>query len=141
MKIHTFPIAHRYRYDPALVPTHGSPLWDTKHDRPIAPTTTVRVGTRVLSPKQIVYILHQHTRLVTPDEPNPVLTMPMYILNRDEDPTNILIENLKPSNVTRRWAKAITTESGAVVPAHLLATMSPEDRARFGVPDDPEFTC
>jgi hypothetical protein len=135
MKIHTFPVAARYRYDPALVPVHGSPLWDTKHDRTIPPTTTVRVGNRILTPKQIVYILHQHPLLITEAEPNPVLTMPMYILNRDENPTNILIENLKPADTTRRWGNVVTS-SGAFVPKHLLVTMTAEDRARLGIPDE-----
>lgn len=135
MKVRTFPIATRYRYDPSLVPVHGSPLWDTKHARAIPPTVTVRVGTQYFTPKQIVYILHQHARLVTPDEPNPVLPMPRYILNRDDDPTNILIENLRPSSNTRRWDKVVTS-SGVVVPAHLMTLMSAEDRARLGVPDE-----
>jgi len=135
MKVRTFPIAARYRYDPALVPVHGSPLWDTKSARAIPSTATVRVGTQYLTPKQIVYILHQHPLLITETEPNPVLTMPRYILNRDENPTNILIENLKPADTTRRWGNVVTS-SGAFVPKHLLATMTAEDRARLGIPDE-----
>lgn len=132
MKVRTFPIVSRYRYDPALVPTHGTPLWDTKHARPIPPTATVRFGTQYFTPKQLVYILNKHPALVTPEEPNPSLTMPRYILHRDDNPTNILYENLHAVDASRRWKNAVTS-SGALVPQHLLVMMSAEDRLRMGI--------
>ena len=48
---------------------------------------------------------------------------------------NILIENLRPSDATRRWGKALTS-SGAFVPKHLLDTMSKDDMDRLGIAHD-----
>jgi hypothetical protein len=135
MKVRTAPIVARYRYDPALAPVHGSPLWDIKRARAVPPTVTVRIGAQYLTPKQIVYLLHLHPQLATESEPNPTLTMPAYILNLDGDSSNILVENLKPANTTRRWGKPVTY-SGAFIPDHLRTIMTAEDRLRMGISDD-----
>jgi hypothetical protein len=135
MKTHTATIHARYTYDPRMVTAHGTPLYDQKTARHIRPTATVRVGVTYFTPKQIVYILNHPSAQPTPDTPNPYITIPPYILNIDGDPNNILFENLKTSDTSRRWAnsKYVEAANGALVPKHLLATMSEDDLERFGL--------
>jgi len=138
MRTHTAAIHVRYAYDPHMVTEHGTPLYDQKTVRRIRPTTTVRIGEAYFTPKQIVYILNHPSARPTPDAPNPYITIPPFILNIDGDPNNILFENLKASNTSRRWQGArsrfVEADNGALIPKHLIATMGPEERKRFGVP-------
>ena len=149
MKVRPFPIRVRYAYDPDRIQEHGSPLYDSKYDRAIKPNTTVRVGSQILTPKQIVYILHHPHVRGTPDDPNPPIAMPRYLLHVDGNPENIRIENLEPSSVSKRWSghvsrkrketDCVTAADGTLIPKHLLMNMPPELRERFGVPSDVEM--
>jgi hypothetical protein len=143
MKTHTAIIHARYTYDPHMVTEHGTPLYDQKTARHIRPTATVRIGVTYFTPKQIVYILNHVSARPTPDTPNPYITIPPFILNIDGDPNNIVFENLKASNTSRRWAgksKYVEATNGALIPKHLIATMGEADLKRFGVmPDDNDF--
>lgn len=137
MKTHTAVIHTRYMYNPHTVQTHGTPLFDRKGARSIKPTATVRTGTDYFTPKQIVYILNHASARPTPDTPNPYITIPPFILNIDGDPNNILFENLRASNTSRRWQGArsrfVEADNGALIPKHLLAVMTADERERFGV--------
>jgi hypothetical protein len=139
MKTHTAAIHARYLYDPRMVTEHGTPLYDRKTARHIRPTTTLRIRGVYFTPKQVVYILNHSSARPTPDTPDPFVTIPPFILNRDGDPNNILYGNLKASNVSRRWAgQYVEAKSGALIPKHLIAAMGPEDLKRFGVVLDGE---
>lgn len=136
MKVHTFPILQRFTYDPAMVTEHNTPLYDKKQAKPVAPQTTVRVGNRFLTPKQIVYILNVAPSLITPETPNPECVLPRYILHRDHNPDNILFENLTEAERSRRWDSKLVEGVGPsgpmTVPKHLLQIMTDEDMARIG---------
>lgn len=136
MRTKAFPITSRYQYRPDLVAEHGSPLYDTKHARCIKPNTTVRVGSQILTPKQIVYVLNHPDARGTPEDVNPTIKLPIFLLHKDGNPMNILIENLKPSETSGRWtndnrdpqrsSECIEAPSGVLIPKHLLATMPQE---------------
>lgn len=130
--VRTQPLLTRYTYDPALVPVHGTPLYDNKQAKPIPPTSTVRVGTQILTPKQVVYLMHHPNARPTPTNPDPRITLPPYIRNVDHDSANILIENLQGANSTRRWVMQ-STMGEVFVPKHLLDVMGPEDFIRLGL--------
>lgn len=143
MKTRPFPILARYEYRPDLIPEHGSPLYDRKHERTVKPNTTVRVGSQVLTPKQIVYILHHPNARGTEADANPLITLPMYLIPKDGNPNNIRIENIRASNMSSRWGntnrnpahstECIAAPDGTLIPKHLIAAMSPEELARFGL--------
>jgi len=134
MKTHTAAIHARYIYDPRMVTEHSTPLYDQKTARHIRPTSTVRVGATYFTPKQIVYILNHPSAQPTPDTPNPYITIPPFILNIDRDPNNILFDNLQTSDTSRRWAgQYVEAANGALIPKHLIATMSEDDLKRFGL--------
>ena len=143
MKTRPFAIVTRYDYRPDLIPEHGSPLFDRKHERTIKPNTTVRVGEQVPTPKQIVYILHHPHARGTDTEANPLITLPMYLTPKDGNPNNIRIENLRASDVSSRWNDSnrnpahstarVTAPDGSQIPKHLIAIMTPEELARFGL--------
>lgn len=123
-------IHSRYRYDPDLVHEYGTPLWDTKAARPIKPITTVRVGTKVLTPKVIVYVLCRR-----PFNGEPA-TLPKYILSRDEDQSNILIDNLVAAKDNRRWAGRrvhVESDSGVLVPREFIPHLSEAQREELGI--------
>ena len=146
MKVRPFLITSRYAYRPDLIPETGSPLYDKKHERCIAPTSTVRVKTQILTPKQIVYILHHPNAYGTPEEANPLIALPMYLLHKDGNVNNIAIENLKPSSVSGRWNnnnrnpmnsnEYIEAPDGTLVPKHLIAIMTPEQLEQYGLTAD-----
>jgi hypothetical protein len=140
MKVRPFAIYHRYHYDPALIPEHGTPLFDSKTARPIPPTATVRIGSQFLTPKQIVYLLHCHDVrrcIQDPDaNPNELVKLPQFILHKDGDQTNIRIENLQPSEVSRRWEgrrKMIDTSYGISIPREFLERLTPDQLEAVGV--------
>lgn len=130
--VRTAPILSRYTYDPALVPTYGTPLYDNKQVKPIYPTSTIRVGTQILTPKQVVYIMHHPDARPTPTNPDPHITLPPFIRNIDHDGTNILIENLQGAESTRRWSAHGVTGS-VFIPKHLLDVMTEDDFIRLGL--------
>jgi hypothetical protein len=81
-----------------------------------------------------VYILNHPSAQPTPDTPNPYITIPPFILNIDRDPNNILFDNLQTSSASRRWVKQyVEAVDGALIPKHLIATMSEDDLERFGL--------
>jgi len=112
MKIHTKPIFERFAYDASLIPEHGTPLFDRKNAQPFT-SATVRFGARILTPKQVVYILHQPSAKPSDTMPNPTITLPRYIINKDKDADNIRIENLKGSDRTSRWEGHHSTSTRA----------------------------
>jgi hypothetical protein len=130
--VRTAPLLSRYTYDPALVPAYGTPLYDNKQAKPIPPTSTVRVGTQILTPKQVVYIMHHPDAHPTPTNPDPRITLPPVIRNVDSIPTNILIENLKGAETSRRWCTHGGTGS-VLIPKHLLDVMTEDDFIRLGL--------
>lgn len=134
MKIRTAPIIFRYTYDPATVPTHGTPLYDNKQAKHIAPTSTIRIGTRYLTPKQVVYILNHPDARPTPTNHDPHITLPPIIRNIDRDPNNILIENLEGAETSRRWDhRHVRADNGTLVSLNLLSTMTDDDLERLGL--------
>lgn len=96
----------------------------------------------IYSMHRIVWAYHN------PDDANP-----RYIRFRDGDQRNTRIENLYAKNTHPRWEgytkqsdaqfdeygrvvwpdTCVEASDGALIPKHLLATMSAEDRERFGV--------
>lgn len=146
MKVRPFLIATRYAYRPELIPETSSPLYDKKYDRCIPPASTVRVKSQILTPKQVVYILHHPDARGTVWDANPPITLPMYLLPRDGNPNNITIENLKPSSVSGRWTNTnrnprlsneyVEAPDGTLVPKHLIAIMTPEQLEQYGLTAD-----
>lgn len=143
MKIQALHIFTRYRYDEKLVSVHGTPLWDNKHECAVKPTTTVRMGGKFLTPKQIVYILHHPDAYPLPDNLNPTFELPAYIINKDDNPNNICIGNLQARTASRRWSehnksKHVVSDYGVWFPKDMLALMTYEDMVRHDVsPDHP----
>jgi hypothetical protein len=121
---------NQFFYNPASIPTHDTPLYDHKHARYVPALPTVRVGHKYYTPKQIVFLLH-----------NPESALPRYLLNLDGNPNNIRIENLCPSDKSRRWDRnynpAVDRDTGkdVLIPEHLRAQMTPEDMERLGLSD------
>jgi hypothetical protein len=141
MKVPTARILHRYTYDPNLIEAHGTPLLDTKTAQPVKPNTTVRDGNRILTPKQIVYILH-HTKIMgalAGADPE-TITLPKFILFKDGNPANIRAENLQASNQTTRWRgqrRMVESVSGVAVPREFLGNIPPDMMDSLGIsPDD-----
>lgn len=138
MKLATAPFLARFRYDPEPPTDAPSPLFDRKSDRYLSPTATVRMHKQYFTPKQVVYIITHPDSVPTPDNPDPAITLPRYLLNIDNDPTNIKAENLKPSKVSRRWAdnyskNYIEAPEGFLVPRHMLSVMTEDDLNRLGI--------
>lgn len=143
MKIRTLPILNRFTYDPDLIPLHGTPLFDLRSKHPVHPQTSVRIGRKIVKPKQIVYLLHNSNALMIAqdsDGADPEVTLPKYILHRDGNENNIRIENLQASARSTRWQgkyKMIETSTGLRIPRDQVMLMTPEELERYGVtPDD-----
>ena len=141
MQITSTSILSRYTYDPDAIPTHGTPLLRLpkrphQPPNPVPPNTTVRIGDKYLSPKQLVHALHQLQFDLSYDGAVPALiTLPRYILNIDGDPNNIRIENLHAAAASRRW-HFITTD-GVLIPNKVMRVIPPEDKARLDLLPNP----
>ena len=141
MHIRTLYIFSRFHYDESLIPEHGTPLWNIKRKCPVPPTATIRVGDKFLTAKQVVYLLNLSDAYPLPDDTNPRVELPLYLLNKDDDPNNIRIDNLQARNTSRRWShhnkqKHVLSDEGVWFPRSMLATMTREEMVRHGVSPD-----
>lgn len=133
-RVHTAAVFARYTYDAALIPVHGTPLYDRKQAKPVHASSTVRLNKKFLQPKQLVYILAHPRARPTDTNPDPTLTLPPYILCRDGDESNLDAANLYASDHSRRWHSILLTTEGAPVLLHngVRNAMTEEDMVRMG---------